>query len=243
MHLRRSARHIAWRMGNYVLPPFRYRQEPQPGPDTARAIIVSFYMHNIPDEVVTAQRKVLELFAPPDVAIAQIRTRLIHSESINLFMRKTQYPVVLFLDIDCVPVRQGAIDALIAQADAGALAGSAQRSTHIDNQRHIYVAPSCMAVSQATFNTMGRPSAVKTPRGDVAEEFTYAAEAHGVPIELHWPVHAEEPLWPLKGEKLAFGRGTTFENGFWHLFSIREERHQLLFITRCDEIAAAAAAP
>jgi len=238
MHLRRSANHIAWRVGNLLLPSFRAVTPITPAAEQARAVIVSFYMRNIASSVVSAQRQVLERFTPADVAIAQIRTRLIHSDSINLFLRTTKYATVLFLDIDCIPIRPGAIEALLSRAEAGYLAGSAQRSNHIDNGRHVYVAPSCMAISRETYDKLDRPSAAKTSRGDVAEEFTYAAEERGLPVDIHRPVQAEELLWPLKREQLEYGRGTTFENGFWHLFFSRDLDSQRQFVRRCDQVLA-----
>ena len=238
MRTSKIRRKLAWRLGNVVLPAFTRRQRSYPPPAAARAVIVSFYMRNIPDAVVDAQRRVLDAFAPPDVAISQIRTRLLHSQSIESYMRQTRYPVVLFLDIDCIPTRPGAIEALIERAEAGYLVGSAQRTNHLENGGHIYVAPSCMAISKETYRKLGQPSASKTPRGDVAEEFTYIAEERGVPCEIHLPIASEEPLWPLAGDNPVYGRGTTFANGFWHLFFIREHEHHRRFVERCDAILA-----
>jgi hypothetical protein len=78
-----------------------------------------------------------------------------------------QFDVILFLDIDCVPVSDGAIDCYVQQASEGKLIGNAQRSGHIQNNNHMFAAPSAVAISKDSFLKIGTPSAMETTRGDV----------------------------------------------------------------------------
>lgn len=212
---------------------------PMPPPDRARAVIATFYMANIYLPVVAAQRRVLKRFTPPDVAIDQVLTDVSHGESLTRYMRSTPYDVVIFLDIDCVPTREGAVDALIARAAAGRLAGAAQSTAGIDQGRHMFVAPCCMALSRATYGALGSPSFAPTARGDVAEELTHLAEEKGVPFELSFPIDSADHKWKL-GNGLRYGVRTTYDNGFFHAFEIRRRRQHRQFIADCDGFIAAA---
>ena len=197
-------------------------------------MIVSFYMHNIPDSVVMAQRRLLKRFAPANVTIKQIRTRQSHADALTHFVEKTPYRTLVILDIDCVPTTAAALGGLISKAESGALVGSAQRSNHIQNNNHIYVAPSCMAFSAATYGALQPVSFKTTPRADVGEELSYAAEEKGLPIELSWPISSEDYIWDLVDSK-KYGHGTAYDNGFWHAFQIRSKQHHVYFIRRCEE--------
>jgi len=148
--------------------------------------------------------------------------------------------VVVLLDIDCVPLQPAALTWLVTEARSGAIAGNAQRTNSIDNGAHIYAAASCLAVTVGTLDRLGWPSARPTERSDCCEEFTWAAEAVGVPVRIILPVAIdEEPAsgyWNLNEDLGHYGWGTTFgtpgEGGlFWHAFEYfraTESRWQFL---------------
>jgi hypothetical protein len=231
----------AWaNAAKHVLPAFRTDVARHVPPEKARAVIVSFYMANVPAEVVAAQRDVLMRLAPDDVAIQQVRTRLRHDDSIDLFLSRSLYPAFVILDIDCIPVSATAISDLLARAEAGALAGAVQRTLHKENDAHLFVAPSCLAITRETYDALGRPSVRKTQRGDVAEEVTFVAEARGVPVDFLWPSHSDDAIWELRDGK-RYGHGTTFEHAFWHAFEIRYPEHHRRFIARCEDVLRSAA--
>lgn len=209
---------------------------PDVHPEQARGVVVSFYMSNISRAVVAAQRRVLKRFVPPNFAIEQVLTTETHERALNRFMDTTPYRAVMVLDIDAVPIREGAVDRLMSMADAGQVAGAAQRASHVANGGHLYAGPFCMAVTQETYNRLGRPRFDPTPRGDVAEELTYAAEERGVPVDLLWPTASEDHIWPLTDE-ISFGHGTVYADDFWHAFEIRKRHHQEKFVRRCEAFA------
>lgn len=205
-------------------------------PGQARAAVASFYMSNISASVVAAQRRVLERLAPQDVEILQVKTRLFHGDAMTRLMRASRFPTVVFLDIDCIPVRDGAVDRLIRRAEeADGLVGAAQRANHIKGAPHTYAGPFCMAMTGKTYAALGRPSFFRTRRSDVGEELTRIAEAKGLPVDLLWPTACEEPRWDLTDD-MKFGLGTTYDDDFWHAFRIRTREAEARFIEKCNEV-------
>lgn len=210
-----------------------------PPPETARAVVVSFYRDNIRRGVVAAQRAALRRHLPPNVAVRQIRTRLKHGAAIDAFLAETKYRVVVILDIDCIPIADGAIERLIEGAEAGRLIGTVACANHIRNGAHMFVGPFGMALSTELYRRLGEPSCLATPRGDVAEELTHAAETIGAPIELLMPIASDDQPWVLPNG-VRFGHGTTYDGGLWHAFEIRLRSHQAAFIAKAAAFLAAA---
>ena len=158
-----------------------------PIPYAGSNVVVSFYMDNIPESVVSSQRAVLDKFVPLDFEVRQILTRGSHAAAIDDFMSNTAHDLVVILDIDCVPLNSRAIPALAAHAVRGELAGCVQRANHLRNDGHLYVGPFCMALTTKLWKQLGCPSFAPTDRGDVGEELTYRCEALRHPIHTIWP--------------------------------------------------------
>jgi hypothetical protein len=196
------------------------------------AAVISFHMGNVAPEVVRLQRVLVEKFAPSEVAIRQIETRLSHAAALDEFLANTEHDLVVFLDIDCVPLTPDAIACLTGHAAQGKLAGCAQRAGHILNGSHVYVGPFCMAITRQLWEDLGRPSFHPTERGDVGEEFTYRCEELGQPIHMLWPTWVENPLWDLVPGR-RFGPNTEYGEAFLHTFGIRDPLNQRKFIDSC----------
>lgn len=201
-------------------------------------------MQNINPTMVELHRKVVDKFNKSKHAHHSILTGISHGHSMDAawafngvpmpafkqgqIEKKFDHDVLLFLDVDAVPLNDEAIDYYITQAYNGKLIGNIQRSNHIKNNQHVFAAPSAVALSVDTFMTIKRPSGVPTTRGDVGEEYTYAAEKSGiVNVELIMPLRFDEapaecPSWALKDGQPVYGRGTTFgmpdKEMFWHNF-------------------------
>jgi hypothetical protein len=202
---------------------------------TLSKVIVSFYMSNVPDEVVKSQRAVMEKFAPADFAVEQTLTSESHAFAIDEFFRNTKYDLIVLMDIDCVPLNSWSMPTLAAHAARGELAGCVQRANHLDNQRHLYVGPFCMAVTRRLWEQLGRPSFQPTERGDVGEELTYRCEVLKYPIHMIWPSAVEEELWDLTNNQ-KFGLNTEYAGSFLHTFGIRDSANQRKFVKRCRDI-------
>lgn len=161
-----------------------------------KATIYAPYNDNIPESVRFAQRRVVETMA--DVDFVQYRTDQSHADTLNHLLDTVTDDIVMFMDIDCIPLNKDIIPRMLDYADRGFLAGNAQSSSHIGDGSHIFVAPSFMAVKRRTWYEMGCPSFSPTIRGDVGEELTWKAELHHVPLALLMPVHFEKSPVPVR---------------------------------------------
>jgi len=229
-----------------------------------KACIASYFMPNINSKTVELQRKVVEKFNPLKIQHLVIKGEIPHgmfmdyvwslngqSVSTLKIEKQLDVDVVLFLDIDCLPVSANAIELYLTKALEGKLIGNAQRSGHIQNNNHLFAAPSALALSATSFDKIGRPSAMETSRGDVAEEYTYAAEANNIAVDFVSPVRYDRdvyrydweqdrrPYWTLENGLPNYGLGTTYGDGddlFWHNFQIRVEGQQEQFWKKCEEL-------
>ena len=230
--------------------------------------IVSFYMDNIDKKTVELQAKVVQKFNKSQVQHYLIKVNAPHGIAIDYFWAMNGYcpktlegqgikqtlnhDVILFLDIDCIPLHENAIDMSLAAAREGILIGNAQRSNHIENNQHVFTAPSATAISAETFLQLKMPSALETSRGDVLEEYTYMAEKEGIPVDFLMPLRYDSspqryawegnqpPYWALADGMPVYGMGTTYGKGttelFYHNFQIRMEGQQEKFQKKCESI-------
>lgn len=232
--------------------------------------IVTIYMNNISPETVRLQRLVVQRFNTNRYPHYSLNVNMSHGHAIDLswqlngvdhptfkahagqIEKKFDHDVLLFLDVDAVPLNVEALNHYIKFAAEGGLIGNAQRSNHIQNNQHMFAAPSVFAISVDSFVTIGRPSAVPTVRGDVGEEITYAAEKSGmVPIQLVMPLKwelmpTEGHDWPLADGYPVYGCQTTFgfratssepeKEMFFHHFQIFHKDNQQKFWKKCEAL-------
>lgn len=229
--------------------------------------IVSYFQKNVYAKTPEYQRRVVEKFNKSKVPFYQVQAEMSHSVFMDYFWCKNgdtvevmdqlgidkqfDHDVVLFLDIDCVPLSEVAIDYYLEVASKGKLIGNIQRSNHLSNNQHVFAAPSALGISRETFIKIGKPSASETPRSDVAEEYTWKAEKHNVELELILPLSYTDPPirfgwekeykdhWALKDGMPVYGRGTTFGTDklgslFYHNFQIFQPGEQEKFWNKCE---------
>lgn len=144
--------------------------------------------------------------------------------------------VVLFLDIDCIPLDRAVVARAFAAAEAGRIVGLAQAANHLD-AGFIYAAPSFLALARATWDALGRPSFAADSRFDVGARLTASAEAAGVAVDLLWPSFTLVPRWPL-ATRGCYGIGTFYEGSVFHLF---QSRHETAYAEAFDTVARAVA--
>ena len=219
--------------------------------------IVSFYMPNIHQATVEAQQQVVEKMNPSKIQHIRVKCPMPtvdnNGDAVNRFMQMNQeredmrFDTIVILDIDCIPLNARALDHLVEQAESGYYIGNIQRSNHIQNDQHVFVAPSLQAFSMQTYEKMGRPTFRETARGDMSEELTYAAEEKGIPIKLYMPLRFERPPaeaptgWALADGMPRYGLGTTygdeeFGDMTYHHFCIRHSGNQKRFVEKCQEV-------
>jgi|694.fasta_scaffold09965_16 hypothetical protein len=230
--------------------------------------IVTYFMGNILDKTPEMQKKVVDKFNKSKIPFYQVKGMPSHAQFIDYFWtvngagpeymkesgvkQELDHDVVLILDIDCIPLSEKAIEYYIEQASNGKVIGNVQRSNHIKNDQHLFAAPSAIALSKETYINIGKPPALETERSDVAEEYTWAAEAKNVPVELILPVSFDKaphkygweedqrPFWALKDDMPVYGIGTTFGNQefgdmYYHNFQIAHPGNQEMFWARCEK--------
>lgn len=214
-----------------------------------KATIYSVFMDNIPWQVLDAQKRVMDKMT--DIEFVQYRTDRSHAETLDFIAENSDDDVMIFMDIDCIPLNDDIIGQAVQLASQGYLFGNAQSSSHIDGGKHAFVAPSFMALSKKTYNELGCPSFRPTARGDVGEELTWVAEAVGVSRIMLMPVHFESsptpvdmggvvsnPIcWNVEGH--LFGLNTTFvfqgRLATFHSFQSSLAQTER-FIRKCDEV-------
>lgn len=221
-----------------------------------RTCIVSFFMPNIHEATVEIQKLVVEKFNVSKFPHIRVQCPMPtvdnNGDGVDEFIKLNDsrddmgYDNIIILDIDCVPLSDKTLDYLAAQSASGILIGNAQRSNHIQNNQHVFAAPSLIAFSMETYNKIGRPSFRETIRGDMAEELTYRAEEHKIPIELFMPLKfeaapREAPNWPLADGMPVYGIGTTYGNDSigemsYHNFQIRMPGNQKRFYDKCQTL-------
>lgn len=230
--------------------------------------IVSFFMNNIDRKTVDLQAAVVQKFNKSKVKHYLIKVDAPHGIAIDYFWAMNghkphtletydikatlDHDVILFLDIDCIPLREDAIDTYLEAAAAGKIMGNAQRSNHIENNQHVFAAPSAAAISLETFLKLEKPSGLETKRGDVLEEYTFEAEKRGIQVDLSMPLRYDSspnrydwekdqpPYWALADGMPVYGMGTTYgvdgKDLFFHNFQIRMEGQQEKFQAKCEGI-------
>jgi len=221
----------------------------------AKPLIASIYMDNVDPDLRNYQRETIKTVTfGTGMKTLQYKASD-HARGMDQVMRQAEesgFTQVLFFDIDAIPLNFDAVMWLLVRGLDG-LAGNLQRSNHIDNGSHLFVAPSCMCLTIETYKLLGRPSFAATPRGDVGEELSYLAEGLRLPINFLEPLRYEaSPIeaeyWQTAFPYRNFGCQTTFgliDHGSeaktetemtYHAFQIRHGRNRDAFIKRCKQI-------
>lgn len=222
--------------------------------------VFTYSNHQIEDRIGYLQRQVINKFndnemfkyeylhyKKPD---GEMTPDQVIDYGIQKLFYEDKYDTILLLDIDCIPLSKYALEYTFKRAEAGVLVGNVQRSNHLDNNKHVYPAPSCIALTKQIYERLGKPSFNVTNRGDIGEELAYIAEQKGIEIEMFMPgKHEDVPYWNTGERKLwdladgqpQFGIGTTFvdKNGnemFYHLFQSRLKVFNDLFFLKCASI-------
>lgn len=197
--------------------------------------VYSIFMDNVAECVVQSQKAVVDRFLPPGCIFTQYKVSTRHPEALQKCVDEVKEGIIIFLDIDAVPVSTRSFEYLIDHATEGKLTGAIQRANHIRNDQHLYVGPFCMAFDVELYRKLGSPTFNETYRGDVGEELTYAWERRGYSLQFLYPSHIVNPKWELGGG-FKFGYGTTYSGMFYHTFCIRCQEQQDMFTNKCKEL-------
>ncbi|MBM3207924.1 MAG: hypothetical protein FJZ57_04890 [Chlamydiae bacterium] len=218
--------------------------------------IFTFYNHQIDSELVRLHHEVVNKLNTLDncdfcpLQYKQPDGEMYPDDAMNygiqhLFYEKN-YDTILILEVDCIPFNPYSLEYTFKTAESGILVGDSQRAMHLQNDEHMYVAPSAFCIAKDLYEKLGKISFAPTRRGDIAEEYTYKCEELGNPIEFYMPKHfIRHPRngyrWDLGKGRSSFGIGTTFVNKnqelmFFHLFESRSHVWNSIFYDKCEEI-------
>jgi hypothetical protein len=218
--------------------------------------IASIFMKNIDQNTVALQQQVVKKFNKSNIAHYPVLTEANPGYTMDKLvemLEKRGHDAIMFLDIDCVPVNDVALDYFFEQAYAGKVIGDAQRSNHIQNDQHVFCAPHNVTFTIKNYRKCGNPSFLPNHRGDVAEELTFRARENNIsveivmplrydapPIRMDWEPKDLPPYWDLADGMPKYGIGTTFGNDsgdlFWHNYQIFHPGQQERFWKKCEEL-------
>lgn len=228
---------------------------------TIKKCIFTYCNHQIDQKIPTLQQNVIEKFNNVQNCKyeilkynrndGEIFLDQVIDYGVNKLFYEDRYDVILMFDIDCIPLNSDVLQYMFDKAMKGFIIGNIQRSNHIDNGEHVYVAPSAICISKDIYEMLGRPSFGPTKRSDIGEELCYIAEEKNIPLETFLPKHSQEfplnekgqpqDLWNLKENMPKYGIGTTFVNlenkeMTYHLFQSRVHKFNQLFFDKCINV-------
>jgi hypothetical protein len=213
-------------------------------------------MKNIDQNLVALQKKVVEKYNKSNIPHYHIYTEASPGYTMDKLvdmLEKKDHDAIMFLDIDCLPLNNNALDYFFEQAYAGKLIGDAQRSNHIQNGQNVFAAPHNVTFTVATYRKCGNPSFLPNFRGDVAEELTFKARESNIdveiilplrydapPIRMDWEPKDAPPYWDLADGMPKYGIGTTFgtegNEMFWHMYQSFHPGQNERFTKKCEEL-------
>ena len=222
--------------------------------DSINPCIASIFMKNIDPKTVQYQQKVVQKFNPTNIAHYSVLSDAAPGYTMDKLvgmLKAKGHDAIMFLDIDCVPVVDWALNYMFDQAYSGKVIGDAQRSNHIENNQHVFAAPHNVTFTIEMYEKLGKPSFLPNYRGDVAEELTFRAEEGNIPVEIIMPLRYDAPpirmpwetdktlYWALADGMPGYGIGTTFGSDtmgdmFWHNYQIFHEGQQERFWKKCE---------
>jgi hypothetical protein len=195
--------------------------------------LFSLYWDNIDERIVRHQKQIFDHFQLP---LKQHRIDgLDHGEWMDWVMSFHDMDVILFADIDCIPLNATIVVQSLEKAANGILLGATGCANHLDPSR-AFAAPFWCAINRHQWVAANRPSAKASRMCDVAQNWTDAFALRGQKIELLPVTGCEQPKWNLPGKPLGFGIGTTYAGAVYHLFESRADQNIDRFIGRCAAV-------
>lgn len=222
----------------------------------ASPCIASIFMKNIDQNLLNLQKKVVEKYNLSKIPHYQVYTEAPPGYTMDKLvdlLEERKHDAIMFLDIDCLPLNEHALNYMFDKAYSGTLIGDAQRSNHIDNGQHVFAAPHNVTFTIEMYRKLGNPSFMPNYRGDVAEELTFKAREANIPIEIIMPLRYDAPpirmawepkdsppYWDLADGMPKYGIGTTFgtegNDMFWHMYQSFHPGQNERFTKKCEEL-------
>lgn len=199
--------------------------------------LFSLYWDNIDERIVLHQKLAFDHFKIP---IKQHRIDgLDHGEWMDWVLSFYDLDVVLFVDIDCIPLNSQIVMQSLDKASKGILFGALGCANHLEPTR-VFAAPFWCAINRHQWIELRRPSAKANRVCDVGQNWTDVFTMYHQKVELLPVSSCELPKWNLPGAPMAFGVGTTYGEAVYHLFESRWHPNVERFIRKCESLRSAA---
>jgi hypothetical protein len=157
-----------------------------------------------------------------------------HGDFMTSMMSEESDDVVCFLDIDCLPHNKQILEWAYSWAKENvSFVGNAQNIFHKKLVNRHYAAASCLFVSKASYNILGKPHLAFFTQNecqiDTAQILSLRADEIGLPYHLMYPIGYDEnekgKPWVLSPYGL-YGTGTLYP-ATWHYFRISKFKDQI----------------
>lgn len=198
--------------------------------------IFSFYKKNVGKRVPRYQKAVFRRFGHQVHQVC--REDFSHGDFLNhICQTVTDTDILVFFDIDCVPLSKGWLDALLNDLSRpDSIAGAAQTANHLRDGKNIYVSPFFFGISTAYLKKLGYPDMNMTEDMDAGQNLTEAITKAGGKITYWWPTEVEDPQWKLyNAEGTMFGPGTSYNHLVYHAFLSRFDLADR-FVKKCKQL-------
>lgn len=211
----------------------------------------TFYTKNLPLKLLEDHKKVcnhtgIEVQYHIEEAIDDYDTLYTaHGNFMTSVMHEDSSDVVCFLDIDCLPYNKNILEwAYFWAKENVSFVGNAQNVFHTKLVNRHYAAASCLLVSKAAYNILGKPNLSYFYQQDclidTAQILALRADEIGLPYHLMYPIGYDEnekgKPWSLSPYGI-YGTGTLYP-ATWHYFRLSKFKGRLpdLWTTRVNNI-------
>jgi hypothetical protein len=196
--------------------------------------IISMYWNNIAPEIRQKQQQVFDRMSYP---ISQMeKTGQQHGEFLDEQMKlAAPDDILVFVDIDCIPLNSNVINEAIQFAKDGGIWGCSQVSNHLSDPTHEFIAPLFHAIQKKTWLKIGSPSYQRNGDNDVGQRVTRHAEEHAIPLYFSKPEYSLIPKYRFN-QNYPYGIGCFFQGGIFHLYESRRKEFRPLFTQVCDAV-------
>lgn len=200
--------------------------------------IHSLYNENINPSIVEYHKKVFSYFGhTPKYSNMQIYP----GKWYDYIMNNSNADIIIFSDIDAVPINNLFYDEMIEYCKNDYLIGVTQVTPNCNSVYNFYCASGFMAITKKYYNEIGRPSFMDdcSIGCDVSQQITNNAMKYKKRIRLWFPESFQGipkgGLWRY-GSYGYNGIGCIYDNKIYHLFESRFEKNTNLFIDTCNQI-------
>jgi hypothetical protein len=196
--------------------------------------IFSLYWDNIDPKIPYYQKAVFDHLNLP---MQQHKIHGIdHGEWMDWVLERNEdVELMVFFDIDCIPLNRDKAVKRIESAMGGVLVGNEQASNHLDPSR-LFAAPSFLCVLRRIWKQVGKPSCKAHYDGDVAQMLTDTWNYRGLPVDLLPVKDFEVAKWDLPDRPQSYGIGTNYDDTTYHLFEVRENVNVDRFVAKAKGV-------